>query len=258
VLEIEWLKLPIVVHLRNMTTIKILAVEDDPIYAASLEMIVDELGYELIDIVDSAADAISSIKKTMPDLILMDIEINDKMSGIELSARLKSICQAPVIFVTSHKDRETFQKAKLTLPEAYIIKPYNKESLEAAIELALMKIDFSEPLKQQQESGSEGFYIKDNGSLYKIIPADILYVEADEKYCTIYTKQRKHTINIRLKEIYERLSSCDFIQTHRAFIVRKEAIEKICTAEQTLLVGGKEIPMGKSFREELMAKLNYF
>jgi two-component system, LytTR family, response regulator len=179
------------------------------------------------------------------------------MSGIELAARLKTICNSPVIYVTSHTDKETFQKAKLTTPEAYIIKPYNKESLEAAIELALMRVDRFETPAKEQLSGGEGFYIKDSGSLYKINPLDILYVEADEKYCSIVTKQKKHTINIRLKEINERLPSDDFIQTHRAFIIRKDAIERINISDQTLLVAGKEIPIGKSFKEDLFGKLNY-
>ncbi len=240
-----------------MPTIKILAVEDDPIYAASLEMIVQQLGYELIAIVDNAADAIATVKKSRPDLILMDIEINDTMSGIELSARLKKICSAPVIFVTSHRDRETMQKAKLTSPDAYIIKPYNKESLEVAIELALIRVEDNNDQIHEPVNSSESFYIKDSGSLYKVNPLEILYIEAEEKYCTIYTKQKNHTINIRLKDIYERLSTAEFIQTHRAFIVRKDAIEKINISDQTLLIAGKEIPMGKSFKEELLGKLNY-
>jgi len=240
-----------------MPKIKILAVEDDAIYAASLEMIVEELGHELIALVDNGTDALNALKIAVPDLILMDIEINDAMNGVELAARLKNKCKAPVIFVTSHSDKETFQKAKLTFPEAYIIKPYNKESLAMAIELALMKVYDQEKPKQELETNREGFYIKDNGSLYKIVPAEILYIEAEEKYCTIHTKQRRHTLNIRLKEIYERLPALDFIQTHRAFVVQKSAIEKINISDQTLLIAGKEIPMGKSFKDDLLGKLNY-
>ena len=68
------------------STIKILAVEDDPIYAESLSLIVRELGYELVGIVDNAVAALQLVDETLPDLILMDIEINDKISGIELGS----------------------------------------------------------------------------------------------------------------------------------------------------------------------------
>ena len=240
-----------------MSTIKILAVEDDPIYAESLEMIVAELGYDLVKITDNAVDTIAAVKTFRPDLILMDIEISDSVTGIELAARIRNMSAAPVIFVSSHKDRETLQRAKLTSPDAYIIKPYTKESLEVAIELALIRLDKFDSPEQEQEPSKDGFYIKDNGSLYKINPLDILYIEADEKYCTIHAKQKRHTINIRLKELFERLSATDFVQTHRSFIVRKDAIEKINITDQTLVIAGKEIPIGKTFKEVVLGKINY-
>lgn len=239
-----------------MPGVKILAVEDDAIYAESLEMLIDELGYELTGIADNAADTLALLNKAIPDIILMDIEINDSMTGVELAARLKHKCNAPVIFVTSHTDKETFNKAKLTFPEAYIIKPYTKESLQAAIELALMKADMPAPVNIAP-AVEHSFYVKDNGSLYKILTGDILYIEAEEKYCTIVTKQRKHTLNIRLKELLARLSPADFVQTHRAYIVRKDAIERIDLADQVVLVAGRQIPMGKSFKDELLNGFNY-
>lgn len=167
------------------------------------------------------------------------------------------MCHAPVIYVTSHRDKETFQKAKQTAPHAYIVKPYNNESLQAAIELALIPKNENAKVNLNPTDKEAGFFIKDGGCLFKINPLELLYVEVDEKYCTLHTKQKKHTINMRLKEISDRLSATHFIQTHRSFLVRKEAIEKVNMADQTLFVGGKEIPIGKSFKDELLAKLSY-
>ena len=99
-----------------MSRIKILAVEDDPIYSESLDLVVQELGYELVGIVDNAFDALQLLDATSPDLILMDIEIRDSMNGIELAARINSTRRIPIIYVTAFKDKETFEKAKLTLP----------------------------------------------------------------------------------------------------------------------------------------------
>ena len=238
-----------------MSPIKILAVEDDPIYAEALELVVHELGYELTLVTDNAAEALACAAKYHLDLILMDIEINGPTNGVELAASLKNICSAPVIYVTSHKDKETFQQAKLTGPNAYIVKPYNNESLQAAIELALLTKSENKNATLMPTGTEETFYLKDSGSLFKINPVDVLYVEVDEKYCTIQTKQRKHTVNMRLKEISDRLSPSAFVQTHRSFIVRKDAIEKINTADQTLSIAGKEIPIGKSFKDDLFTKL---
>lgn len=240
-----------------MSTVKILAVEDDPIYAETLEIVVQELGYDIVAIVDNASDALAFVKEDIPDLILMDIEINDSINGIELAARIKNQCSAPIIFVTSHIDKETFWKAKLTTPHAFITKPYEKHGLQAAIELALIHADGVKLVPPPLNITSESFYIKDSGTLFKVNPVDILYIESDEKYCTIHTKSKKHVLNIRLKEVLERLSDNDFIQTHRSYIVRKDAIEMINIADQTLTVAGKGIPIGKSFKTELFSTLNY-
>jgi DNA-binding LytR/AlgR family response regulator len=237
--------------------IKILAVEDDPIYAESLELVVNELGYELIGIVDNATAALQIIQQTTPDLILMDIEINDSLNGIELAARINSNKRIPIIFVTAFKDKETFQKAKLTSPKAYIIKPYVASTLQAAIELAIFN-DTSESNTSLQPSAiPDTFYLKDNCRLIKIKLSDIVIVEVDEKYCFIVTAQKKHIINARLKDILQKLPADDFIQVHRSYVVRKNAIDEVNVGEQTLKVMDKTIPIGKSYKEQLLATLNY-
>jgi DNA-binding LytR/AlgR family response regulator len=237
--------------------IKILAVEDDPIYAESLEFVVNELGYELIGIVDNAAAALQAIQLATPDLILMDIHINDSVNGIELAAKINSNKRIPIIFVTAFKDKETFKKAKLTSPKAYVIKPYEASSLQAAIELAI----FNEPVENvvglQSSSAPDTFYLKDNSRLIKIKLSDIVIVEVDEKYCFIVTAQKKHIVNARLKDILQKLPPDDFVQVHRSYVVRKNAIDEVNVGEQTLKVMDKTIPIGKSYKEQLLATLNY-
>lgn len=237
--------------------IKILAVEDDPIYAESLEFVVQELGYELVGIVDNASAALQLLDETSPDLILLDIEISDSMNGIELGARINSISRIPIIYVTAFSDKETFQQAKLTLPKAYIIKPYDPGSLQSAIELAIFNTPVQNATALQPEAMGDTFYIKDNNRLVKIRLRDIQVVEVDEKYCFIITGQKRHIINMRLKDLLEKLPHEDFIQVHRSYVVRKSAIEEVNIGEHTLRVTEKTIPIGKTYKEHLLATLNY-
>ncbi len=240
-----------------VSTIKILAVEDDKIYAETLELTIRELGYELVGVVDNASAALQMIDDASPDLVLMDIDINDSINGIELAARINSNRRLPIIFVTAFKDKETIQQARLTFPKAYIIKPYDPASLQSAIELAI----FSEPVQNatvlQPQTMGDTFYIKDNNRLVKIRLRDILLVEVDEKYCYIITSQKRHVINMRLKDLLEKLPKDDFIQVHRSFVVRKSAIEELNIGEQTLRVADKTIPIGKMYKEQLLATLNF-
>jgi DNA-binding LytR/AlgR family response regulator len=239
-----------------VSTIRILAVEDDPLYAESLKIVIEELGYQLMAIVDNTADALSAIHQEEPDLILMDIEINDRLTGIDLAKIIKPLTNAPVIYVTAFKDKSVIDKAKYTSPAAFIIKPYEQESLQAAIELALFTkstINFK-PASRSTDS----FYIRDSHRLVKVNVSEILAVEVEEKYCYIITAQRRYVINIRLKDLLKQLPSDDFIQIHRSFVVRKSAIEEINnTSNEITLVGKKSFPVGKTYRETLLSSLNY-
>jgi DNA-binding LytR/AlgR family response regulator len=239
------------------STIKIMAVEDDPIYSESLTLIVKDLGYELVGIVDNAVAALQLMEETTPDLVLMDIEINDRINGIELAARITTSRRIPIIYVTAFKDKEIFNQAKLTSPKAYIIKPYDAASLQSAIELAIFSSHVPDLSVQQPDAMGDTFYIKDNNRMVKIRLRDIQIVEVDEKYCFIITGQRRHIINMRLKDLLEKLPREDFIQVHRSFVVRKSAIEEVNIGEHTLKVNEKTIPIGKTYKENLLATLNY-
>lgn len=239
-----------------MSTIKILAVEDDPIYAESLDFVVQELGYELTGIADNATDALRLLEENLPDLILMDIEINDALTGIELAARINRNQRIPIIYVTAFKDKDIFQQAKLTGPVAYIIKPYDPVSLQSAIELALFSAP-NQPKPAQEVLTADAFFIRDNTRLVKVKLDEILMVEVDEKYCFIVTGRKRHIINMRLKDLQERLPRDEFVQVHRSFLVRKSAIDEINTGDQTLRVAEKTIPIGKTYKDHLLATLNY-
>jgi DNA-binding LytR/AlgR family response regulator len=240
-----------------VSSIKILAVEDDPIYAESLGLIVGELGYELVGIADNALAALQLLNRSTPDVVIMDIEIGDTVSGIELAATINSAARIPIIYVTASKDKETFEKAKLTRPKAYIIKPFDSWSLQAAIELAIFNAPVQNLTGMQPTTMGDTFYIKDNNRLVKVRLRDIVLVEVDEKYCFINTDQKRHIINMRLKDLLDRLPREDFIQVHRSFVVRKSAIEEVNVGDQTIRVRDKSIPIGKTYKEQLLATLKY-
>jgi len=240
----------------DVSTIKIIAVEDDATYVELLSSIISELGYELVGVVDNAFAALKLVEETLPDLILIDTEIKDSINGVELAARINSNRRIPIIFLTSFRDQQTFQTARLTFPMSYIIKPSDPVSLQSAIELAIFTQPVPNATALQPAAMGDTLYIKDNGKLVKLRLRDILMVEEDEKYCFAVTEQSRHTINMRLKDLFERLPHEDFIQVHNAFAVRKSAIKAVNFADQTLRVANNDVPIGKGYREQLLATLN--
>jgi CheY-like chemotaxis protein len=118
---------------------KILLVEDDDIIARVEDWRLKNLGYTVCGRASNGAEAIELVADKKPDVILMDINIKGDMDGIETTKRIKKIYNVPVIYVTSHSDGATLERAKETKPDGFIIKPFEDNDLRVAIELALKK-----------------------------------------------------------------------------------------------------------------------
>ena len=124
-----------------MSKTKILIVEDEPIIALNLKQVLTELGYEPCGISNNRCNTIKLLDEGIkPDLILMDIYLQGPTTGIVLAKELKKILpNAPVIFLTANSELGTIKEASETFAYGYLIKPYKKSHLQAAIEIALKK-----------------------------------------------------------------------------------------------------------------------
>ena len=131
--------------------IKILVVEDENIVGIDLKQTLVRLNYQVIDVVRSGEEAIQKAIEKRPDIILMDIMLGGKISGIEAVNRIKQEIDVPVIYLTAYADEKTIQSAKLTDPSGYILKPYEERSLHSSIEMALYKYETNLKLKKNEE-----------------------------------------------------------------------------------------------------------
>lgn len=131
------------------STIKILVVEDERIIAVDIQNSLEKLGYGITNIVSTGQAALSEVEKNPPDIILMDIVLNSKMSGTEVADKIKNKYDIPVIYLTAYADMQTLEKAKLTEPYGYIIKPFNMLELQSTLEMALYKYNMEKKLKRR-------------------------------------------------------------------------------------------------------------
>lgn len=239
----------------------LLAVEDDPLYAEALEVLLADMGYNNVSITDNGVDALKLFKQQPPDLLLMDINIKGPLNGIEMVEIASAIKKVPVIYVTSYDDAETFGKAKQTGPSAYLLKPYDDKNLEMAIELALFNTGNKSKNAGDENTGfkvdtaNDAFFVKYNNRLLKIAVSDLLYIEVEEKYCYVHTKDRRYVINIRLKDLLAQLPPGAFLQTHRSFAVKLNAVEEVNLDDSVLKIQGKEIPIGRTYKDVLFTRL---
>jgi len=129
---------------------KILIVEDERIVAEDLKRNLDHLGYEVSNVASSGKDALKMIKENKPDLVLMDIVLRGRMSGIEAADIIRVEYNIPVIYVTAHADEKTLEKAKFTEPYGYILKPFDERELQSTIEMVLYKSSMEKRLRENE------------------------------------------------------------------------------------------------------------
>jgi len=120
-----------------MTKARILIVEDEAIIAMETESQLQSFGYAVTSMVDTGEKAIAKAETDKPDLILMDIRIKGEMDGIQAAEEIRDRFDIPVIFVTAYLDGEKIERAKITMPFGYVLKPIQERDLKVTIEMAL-------------------------------------------------------------------------------------------------------------------------
>ena len=117
----------------------ILIVEDEPTIAQEIAYNLEDHGFEIAGIAHSSDQALDILYKKKPDIALLDITILGTRNGIELGAIINKTYKIPFLYLTSHADDDTIQKASETYPEGYIVKPFKDSDLAPAIKIALSK-----------------------------------------------------------------------------------------------------------------------
>ena len=129
---------------------KILIVEDEQLIAHSIERSLFKAGYSVPAMATSAQEAYEQIEQTRPDLVLMDIHIQGPSDGIETARTIRERYHLPVIYLTAHADADTLERAKITEPLGYLVKPVNHANLPSSIEMALYKHKMDRQLEEHR------------------------------------------------------------------------------------------------------------
>lgn len=239
-----------------MEKLKILVVEDEVIIADHLAETLIALGYEVPEPALNYTEAIASIEADQPDLAMLDIQLSGRKSGIDIARKINEEYHFPFIFLTSNSDKATLDEAKLVEPAAFLVKPYTKEELFAAIEVAI----FNFAKQKENEPSAENLmiknalFIKQNKQFLRLDFKDIMYLESDHVYLDIQmVNGHKHTVRGSMDEYLQKLGP-GFVRSHRSFIVNLDHLQGLDHAHVT--VNGQELPLGKKQREEIIARLN--
>ncbi len=241
---------------------RILIVEDEPFIAENLQEMLSIFGYEDTEIANSANQAIKAIKTSRPDMILLDVKIKGDQDGIELGGIIQTQYKIPFLYITSYSDKETVSRAKHTNPLGFIVKPFTKDDVYAAIEVALYnknRLAAGEGKTPANENPTtytnDSIFIKKKTLLEKVKYEDLMWIEADGNHITIHVNDgRDYTIRKSLKEITDKLPKDRFLRVHKSFVVQVDAVTAIDSSN--VHMGDLKIPIGRSYYNAFTATLN--
>jgi len=134
-----------------MGNARILVVEDESIVALDIQNRLKTFGYEVIDVIPSGEQAVELAEESRPDLVLMDINLQGGMDGIEAAEQIREAHDIPVVYLTAYGDENTLARAKVSHPYGYILKPFNERELRGTIEVALQLHGMQQQVKESED-----------------------------------------------------------------------------------------------------------
>jgi DNA-binding LytR/AlgR family response regulator len=249
-----------------MPALNILVVEDEFLVAADIEESLISLGYKVQNTVASGPAAIAEVEKNLPDLILMDIILKGEMTGIEAATVIGEKHNVPIIYLTANADFATVEKAKISLPYGYILKPFTEKELQTNIEIARFK--FENDLKSRIESDQfnkffrlneekeELLMVDSDKGLEKIHLPDVYYIEQSGENCKAHMRGDNVLIRSTLDEIASHFPADKFVRVSRDHLVN---IDKIFIAKfPEIIIADKMsvIIVEKEYKEAFESKMN--
>jgi len=134
-----------------MDKARIMVVEDEKLVALAIENCLKNLGYEVPLTVSTGEEAVKRVLEVEPDLVLMDIRLQGAIDGVEAARRIKESFHTPIVYLTAYSEEQTLQRAKITEPFGYIMKPFEERALQATVEVALYKAMMQGKLRRAKD-----------------------------------------------------------------------------------------------------------
>src|SRR5678809_1573389 len=134
-----------------MDTVRMLVVEDERIVSMDLQRRLKAMGYEIAGSAVSGEEAIEKAEALRPDMVLMDIMLDGQLDGIQAAEVIRARFAIPVIYLTAYADTATLERAKITEPFGYILKPFEERELHGHIENVLYKNRLEQRLRDSEE-----------------------------------------------------------------------------------------------------------
>lgn len=245
-----------------MDNINVLIIEDSTEQSDALSKVLIANNYTIVGTAQTYTDALTLFYNNAIDVVIIDVFLDGKPDGITFAETINIVPNStkPFVFLTNSQDRQIFERAKLTKPFSFLMKPFNELEIIYAIEMAVEK--FYEQtnvfLSEDQDTviSNDFLFIKKKNALKKVSLNDILCIEVEERYCNIITEKEKFVIMISLTKISALLDKNKFIRTHRNTIVNINKIEEIILSDNLIILSGNHKANLSDNYKDFVKKIN--
>lgn len=212
---------------------RILIAEDEPLVAAHLKRIVEELNFKVVAVEHDFESSKNALLALKPNLALFDVRMEELTTGFKLAEVAKKI-NIPYVFISAHADKLTLEKANNLKPLGYIVKPFNKLQIQATLLTILKQFD-------------EKFVLIEVGkTTIQISLNKLLYLKADNNYCEIVCVDKKQAVRLSLGNILDQIQINDVKRVSRSYAINENKITEI-NPSYLVLNQSTKIPFSKKY-----------
>lgn len=228
-------------------------IEDDFAFAIDTKIKAEEIGLNVVDIISKYEDIQIVLSKLDVDVILSDVKLGPNLYAYNALKGLD--CLPPIIFFSSYIDDQLYQKSKVMEPYIYLIKPFDKLTLQSSVDGALRS-----KMRTMKKGGDihredELVFVRSKGKLISIDPNEVTYVHSEGNYCYVYMDSKKIAIRSSIKNVMDKFRSPNFYQVHRAYMINTNYIKSLIVSESVVLILDQKIPIGRKYKKGLIDKL---
>lgn len=247
-----------------MEKVRIVIIEDEFPIAEDMLTQLERQGYSVTDVFASAEKALPALQQRMPDILLVDINLLGEMDGIQLVEKLQKKVKFPLVYITANSDQYTYQKARKTNPNAFLVKPFSHLNLLTAIDLALQNFteqitpasierSLSVPSSGNSPWINQSLFIRDKTRYKKVSPDEILFIEASGSYLQIQTVTDRYTLSQNLSHFQKKTPLQNLVRIHRSYLVNIDKVDSF--EESCVYVHTHKLPLSDHYRSDFMARV---
>lgn len=235
---------------------QVLYIEGQAAATAEVRVVLEDLNCSVL-MANRINQAQQFIKQQAIDLVILNVEQNDKINILDFVFAVKEV-NVPIIFLAFDRDRAMYEQAKQVDLIAYLVSPIDMLTLRSIVENNLSRRMPKEEKKQWTTNKflDNTLFIKVNQLLQKVNIIDITHVRSEGNYCLIFTPDKKYAIKMSMVRLYTNLEDKGFIQVHKSYLAQLNRIDNIDISSNEVLMDGLRIPLGRKYKQELLAHLN--